>query len=173
MDTTLPTVIAAGKHIRLMRRGNWEYAERSEITGIVAIIAITDDGNLILVEQYRPPVNQNVIELPAGLVGDMPGKEHEELLAAARRELLEETGYDAEQTALLATGPVSAGISTEIISLVRATKLTKIARGGGIDNEQITIHLIPVAKARRRLAEFATDGPLVDLKIYAALNFLG
>src|SRR5436190_21784999 len=88
-------VLYEGKFRRYVRRGGWEYVARRNVTGIVGIIAVTDDGKLVLVEQFRPPVGKNVIEIPAGLAGDVAGSEHEALAEAARRELLEETGYEA------------------------------------------------------------------------------
>src|SRR5205085_12602765 len=94
-DAPQPTVLYDGKHIQLVRRDRWEYARRKNLTGIVAIVAVTGDGKLILVEQYRPPVGARGIELPAGLAGDAAGEESEALAAAARRELLQETGYGA------------------------------------------------------------------------------
>src|SRR5437868_5276351 len=96
--------IAKGKHLHLVRRGTWEFAHRPNITGIVGIVAVTDDGKLILVEQFRPPVNTAVIELPAGLAGDVAGADDEPLAAAARRELLEETGFDAAEMEELCHG---------------------------------------------------------------------
>src|SRR4051812_3742020 len=108
-----PIVVADGKHIRLMKRDKWVYADRPGIMGIVAIVAITDDNQVLLVEQYRPAVDRRVIELPAGLVGDVPGEEHESLVSAARRELLEETGYEARDVWELAAGVPSAGMSSE------------------------------------------------------------
>ena len=64
---------------------------------MVAIIAVTDEDKLLLVEQHRPPVNQTVLELPAGLVGDLSDHPMEDLEQAAQRELLEETGYRAKR----------------------------------------------------------------------------
>src|ERR1700759_4607932 len=92
-----PTTVYDGKYIRMVKRGKWEYAARKGVSGIVAIIAVTDDGKLVLVEQYRAPVGKRGIELPAGLAGDVAGQEDEELAAAAGRELLEETGYEASR----------------------------------------------------------------------------
>src|SRR5688572_20554979 len=111
-----PTTIAEGKRVRLVRRADWEYVTRKKASGIVAILAVTDDGKLVLVEQYRPPVAKSVIELPAGLVGDEAGHEQEALSDAARRELLEETGYEAAAMEFLAEGAPSAGITDEIIT---------------------------------------------------------
>jgi ADP-ribose pyrophosphatase len=166
-----PTILANGKYLRLMRRGTWEYADRFGITGIVGIVAVTDEGKLLLVEQYRPAIDKYVIELPAGLVGDEPGQERESLLVAARRELQEETGYHADSLSLLAAGPTSAGISSEIITLVRATKLRKVTAGGGVEGEAIVVHEIPLTLVAVRLKEWIAEGKLVDLKVYAAQLF--
>src|SRR5262245_57499864 len=86
-----------GKHLRVRQSGRWEYVERTKSLGGVVIVAVTDDHKLLLVEQYRVPMAKAVIELPAGLAGDVEGSETEELVAAARRELLEETGYEASE----------------------------------------------------------------------------
>ena len=110
------------------------------VTGIVAIIAVTDDGKLLLVEQDRPPVGRRVIELPAGLAGDENGAEHEDLATAARRELREETGYDAAEMVRVAAGPPSAGMTDEVITLFRARGLRKVDDAGGVGSEQITLN---------------------------------
>src|SRR4029077_15818727 len=106
--------------------------------GIVASVAVTDEGNVLLIEQSRPPVNKRMIELPAGLAGDIVGQETEELAAAARRGLLEETGYEAKEMTSLAEGGSSGGITDEIITLFRATGLRRVGPAAGDGNEQIT-----------------------------------
>src|SRR4051812_13057290 len=112
-----PEVIAQGKFVRLIKRGKWEYASRTKVTGGVGIVAVTHDGKLILVEQDRPAIQKRVIEIPAGLAGDEDGMESEDLAAAAKRELLEETGYEAAAMEYLCEGPPSAGINDEIITM--------------------------------------------------------
>jgi ADP-ribose pyrophosphatase len=160
-----------GKHIRMVSRGNWEYAERKNVTGIVAIIAVTAEGKLLLVEQYRPPVGKNVIELPAGLAGDIAGQESEAMVAAARRELLEETGYEAAEMTFLGDGTASAGIVDEIISLFRASGLKKTGDGAGDGEEQLTLHEVPVGEVLTWLDDRRREGKLVDLKVYGGLYF--
>jgi len=88
-------VLYQGRHVDFVKVGNWEFADRPAISGIVAIAAVTPEGEALFVEQFRPPVGKLVIELPAGLAGDVSGSEKEELAEAAKRELLEETGYEA------------------------------------------------------------------------------
>ncbi|MEM7699899.1 MAG: NUDIX hydrolase, partial [Verrucomicrobiota bacterium] len=85
--------LVSGRFIDLCRTARgWEYATRSNAKGCVAILAETDDKRVVLVEQFRPPVGKRVIELPAGLAGDIPLQEEEPLVVAAKRELKEETG---------------------------------------------------------------------------------
>jgi ADP-ribose pyrophosphatase len=164
-------VVADGKHIALVRRGGWEFAKRKGISGIVGIVAVTDDGKLVLVEQERPPVAARVIELPAGLAGDAEGHEGEDLEVAARRELLEETGYAARTMQRVAAGAASAGMTDELITLFRATGLTKVGPGGGDGAEQITVHEIALEQVERWLAARERDRLLIDLKVYAGLYF--
>ena len=161
-----------GRHIRLVARNGWEYAERKSVTGIVGIVAVTDDNKLILVEQFRVPLQKNVIELPAGLAGDVAGSEHEPLAAAAKRELLEETGYTAQEMESLSEGAVSAGITDEIITLFRARGLEKTSGGGGDGSENITVHTIDLAAVPRWLEERRKGGAAVDWKVYAGMYFL-
>jgi ADP-ribose pyrophosphatase len=72
-------VLLDGKFLRYVRRGNWEFVQRKKVTGIVGIVAITAARKLLLVEQYRVPLKRNVIEIPAGLAGDVAGHETEPL----------------------------------------------------------------------------------------------
>ena len=163
--------VAEGKFIRLVRQGKWEYVKRKGIAGIVAIVAVTDDRKIILVEQDRPPVGKRVIELPAGLAGDVAGHEDEELAAAARRELLEETGYEAREMTRVAEGAASAGISDEVITLFLATGLRKTGEGKGDGSEEIALHEVPVDRVVQWLDARVREGKLVDLKLYSGLFF--
>jgi ADP-ribose pyrophosphatase len=159
------------KYLRLVRNDGWEFVQRKNVSGIVGIIALTNDRKLILVEQYRVPVGKNVIEIPAGLAGDSPSTRNEDLAIAATRELEEETGYRASRMIRLATGTASAGLCDEIITLFRADGLQKVHAGGGDDSENITVHEIPVDQVETWLREQTAQNRLVDLKVYSALYF--
>lgn len=163
--------LGEGKFVRLVVADGWEYAERKNVTGIVTIAAEVA-GRIVLVEQYRPPLRANVIELPAGLAGDVPGSADEGLELAARRELDEETGYRAAKWERLFEGPLSAGMTTEVVTFYRATGLTKVGAGGGEGSEQITVHEVPLAEADEWLAAQSGAGKLVDPKVYAGLYAL-
>ena len=158
-----------GSHLDLVMRGHWEFVQRKNITGIVCIVALTDDGKIVLVEQYRPPVAGRVIELPAGLVGDGPGREAEPLESAARRELIEETGYDAGRIEQVFDGVPSAGLCDEHITFFLATELTKVGPGGGDHNEDITVLEAPLDGLLDYLDARVRTGVKVDAKIFSPL----
>ena len=170
-QATTKRVITPGKHVNFVSRNGWEYVERPKITGIVGIIAVTDDRKLVLIEQYRPPVDKRVIEIPAGLAGDVAGQETEELAAAAKRELLEETGYEATRMRQVGAGASSAGITDEIITLFLATGLKKTGDGKGDGSEDLTLHEVPLGQVKSWLDEQTNSGLLIDLKVYGGLYF--
>jgi ADP-ribose pyrophosphatase len=163
--------LGAGKRLRLVSDHGWEYVERVGSSGVVSIVAVTDAGELMLTEQVRRSVGGPVIDLPAGLVGDEQGLRHEDFLAAARRELLEETGFAARRFVLLGESPTSPGLTSETVVFVRALGLKKVAGGGGIDNEQITVHCVELTRAAAWLRRRAKAGAQVDVKTYAGLYF--
>ncbi len=173
MKAPEPEVIMLdGNYLQAVRVGRWEYVRRKNTTGIVLIVALTPANELIFVEQFRPPVNARVIELPAGLAGDIEGQEHEALAVAAARELEEETGYRAARIEMLTHGPVSAGLTSEVVTFFRAFDLERVSDGGGDHNEDIEVHRIPLSEVPGWLHERQRGGTAVDSKVYAALYFL-
>lgn len=161
-----------GRFLRLKSRNGWEYCERVNVSGVVVVIALSDAQEIILIEQYRPPVQQTVIEWPAGLVGDEAQARDESIELAAIRELEEETGFRAGSIERLCRGPSSAGMASEVLHFVRAHDLRQTGLGGGVDNESIKVHLIPLIQARQWLEEKQDSGTLIDPKVYAGLYFL-
>lgn len=161
-----------GKFLSLIKEGHWEYAERVNATGAAIIVAVTDDQKLLLVEQDRIPVHTRTIELPAGIIGDEVDHSHESQAEAARRELREETGYDAGNIEVLTTGPASSGLTSEVVTLFRASQLRRIGAGGGIAHEQITVHEVALSEIDTWLAAKAQSGILIEPKVYAGLYFL-
>lgn len=161
-----------GRWLRLRRRGTWEFVERVNPQGAVIVVAVTADDEVVFVEQFRVPLGQRTIEMPAGLVGDLAGNEDEGLLASAARELEEETGYRAARLEIVMGGPSSAGMSTELMTFVRAFGLTRVGDGGGDASEQIIVHRVPRARCAEFLAQAMADGYAIDPKLYAGLYFL-
>ena len=165
--------IQKGEYLQFIKKGHWEYIERINCSGVVIIIAVTNDNKLLLVEQYRIPVENRVIELPAGLAGDIKNKQHEKLEEAAERELIEETGYKAKKMSIITTGPPSAGLSSEMITFIQAQDLEKVSCGGGDHTESILLHEVPLSIIEKWLKEKTKQGMLIDPKIYTGLYFLG
>src|SRR3982751_1537636 len=168
-----PRILAKGRYLTLVDDNGWEYVTRTSVTGVVVIVAVTTDEKLVLVEQYRPAVRKRVIELPAGLVGDIDGQREESMLDAAARELEEETGYQAGALRLLFEGPIAVGVSDEVVSFFLASGLTRVGAGGGDETEDITVHEVPLAELKAFLSARAAAGLGVDLKIYAGLFAAG
>lgn len=151
------------------REHGWEYVRRRGTSGVVCIVAVTDDGELVLVEQLRPAVGTTVIEMPAGLAGDIAGSEDEDLADAARRELREETGYACTKMRWIGKGPSSAGLTSEIIDFYLATGLDRQGEGGGDETEAIEVHHVKLAELRSWLSACEARGALVEPKIYSGL----
>ncbi len=147
----------------------WEYVTRPNAKGCVAILAVTEDKRVVLTEQFRPPVGKMVIELPAGLAGDIPYQEQEPLVVAAKRELKEETGYEAKNWTILGEGPSSAGLTNEFNSIFYATGLTKMTDGGGVGGEEIKVHYVAMSDVAGWCERRQSEGKMVDFKIFAAL----
>jgi ADP-ribose pyrophosphatase len=157
-----------GKYLRMLVRGQWEYAQRTHGEGMaVIIIALTPDDDLLFVEQRRIPIDAKTIEMPAGLVGD--DHANDTLEDAARRELIEETGWQAGKVEVLLVGPTSAGMSSERIAFVRATGLTRVGAGGGVAGEDIIVHAVPRVDAPRWLMQKSREGYELDLKLWGGL----
>ena len=157
-----------GQWLRLVQIGHWESCERTHGQGMaVIVIAVTPNDDVLFVEQYRIPLGARTIEMPAGLVGD----DHAEdtLIEAARRELIEETGWSAGKVDVLLTGPTSSGMSNERIAFVRARVLVKVGEGGGVNDEHIIVHAVPRTQAPAWLMQKQAEGFELDLKLWAGL----
>ena len=161
-------ILYQGDWLRLVKRGQWESCERVHGQGMaVIIIAVTPADEVLFVEQYRVPLGARTIEMPAGLVGD--DHAHDTLEDAARRELVEETGWQPGNVEVLLVGPTSAGMSNERIAFVRAGDLVKVGAGGGVDNEDIIVHAVPRSEAPEWLVRKRAEGFELDLKLWAGL----
>ncbi len=161
--------LGEGAFLGLYASGHWEYAARTNSTGAVGVLPLTDHGEIILVEQFRIPVAKRVIEIPAGIAGDEDDFCGESLAETAARELLEETGYRAARVEPLMTSPTSAGMTTEMVSLFVATGLTREHEGGGTHQEDIVVHRVLLTELDAWLIQQQENGLMVDLKIHACL----
>jgi ADP-ribose pyrophosphatase len=172
-DASAPVeTLYEGRWLSLRKRGRWEYAERNNPGGAVIILAVTPEDKVLFVEQYRVSILQNTIEMPAGLVGDLPGQDDEDILLAAQRELEEETGYRCERVEFIHQGPSSSGMSTEMIAFARARDLHRVGPGGGDESENIVVHEVPRSVAGAWLFARAAEGYSIDPKLFAGLWFI-
>jgi ADP-ribose pyrophosphatase len=147
-----PQIMWSGRFIQAVKAGRWEYVRRCGVCGAVGIVAVTRDRKLVLVRQYRPPV----------------GQEAEELVTAARRELLEETGYRAAHWRPLLEGVTTAGLADESVTLFLATGLAKVGPGGGDEHEEIAVHEVALEGFETWVRAATEDGSKVDVKVYLA-----
>ncbi len=158
----------AGKYIVAKRRGPWEYVGRARGIGAAVILAI-DDGHVLLVEQWRVPLQARCLELPAGLVGDEV--EGEDVATSAAREFEEETGYRADRIEIAGTFASSPGMVSETFTLVRAHGLTRVGEGGGVPGEDIVVHRVALAEVTAFIADKRREGVVIDVKLLALLQF--
>jgi ADP-ribose pyrophosphatase len=155
-----------GRFIAAKRRGKWEYVSRTRNVSAAVILAI-DEGKVVLVEQYRVPLSADCLELPAGLIGD--DVEGEDAAIAAIRELEEETGYRAERMVDLGRFHASPGMSSEGFTLLRAEGLSRVGEGGGVEGEDIVVHLVPLDEVPGFIRAKRAEGCAMDVKLLLLL----
>ncbi len=163
-------VMWQGRFITARRKGKWEYVSRARGIRAAVILAIDDDGHVILVEQFRVPLGRPCIELPAGLVGDHDDTAGEDDSAAAARELEEETGYRAERMDVIGEFWSSPGMVSESFTLLRAHGLTRVSAGGGTEGENITVHRIKLSDVPDALKAWRRQGYAIDVKLLMLLG---
>ena len=161
-------VMWEGKFVRALRRGKWEYASRARDIGAVVILA-EYEGKVILVDQPRVAPDCRCLELPAGLVGDQDPNATVETTAIT--ELEEETGFTAERLERLGEFYSSPGMLSEGFTIVRAHGVTQIGQGGGDENEDINVHLVPRADIPNFIEQKRAEGFGIDAKLLLLLSF--
>jgi ADP-ribose pyrophosphatase len=155
-----------GRYLAVKRRGKWEYVARTRGISAAVILAV-DEGEVILIEQYRVPLGCNCLELPAGLIGDEAEGEAAE--AAAIRELEEETGYRAEKMTDLGRFHSSPGMVSEGFTLLRAEGVTRAGAGGGVEGEEIVVHHVKLGEVPDFVAMKRQEGCAIDVKLLLLL----
>ncbi len=159
-------VLFEGRHMVFLRRDGWEYVEHRTAPEAAMIVAITAREEIVLAEEYRPPLDAPVVSLPAGLIGDEGPEDAEN---AARRELREETGHEAPALEFLARGPGSAGQSSEMVSFFLARPAARVADQAAHDVGKIRVHVVPIAGLSAWACRREAEGAMMDPKIWAGL----
>ncbi|AYV66933.1 ADP-ribose pyrophosphatase [Niallia circulans] len=132
--------------------------------GAVAVIAITDDNKLVMVEQYRKPLEKVIVEIPAGKL-----EKDEEPALCARRELEEETGYECESLELVSSFYTSPGFADEIIHVYVAKGLKQKENAAGLDEDEfVNVLEITLDEA----LEFIKEKRIFDAKTIFGVQYL-
>jgi ADP-ribose pyrophosphatase len=145
---------------------NGKIAKRELIKhpGAVAIIAITDENKIVMVEQYRKALEQTIIEIPAGKLerGEQPD-------VCAKRELEEETSYECESLELLNSFYTSPGFANEIVHVFLAKGLTKMEDAAGLDEDEfVNLMELTIEEALQAIE----DKKIYDAKTIFAVQYL-
>ena len=159
-------VVWTGNYIVAKRRGRWEYVGRARGIGAAVILAV-EDGHVLLVEQWRVPLQRRCLELPAGLVGDETVGE--DVDASAARELEEETGWRPDRIEIVGEFASSPGMVSETFTLVTAHGLTRVSDGGGVAGEDIMVHRVALDAVVDFIATKRADGCAIDVKLLLLL----
>jgi ADP-ribose pyrophosphatase len=130
---------------------------------VVAVVPVLDDGDtVVLVRQYRGPLDREVEEIPAGLC-DIPGEAPEQ---TARRELAEEVGLEAGHLELLVAFHPSPGFSDQFVRVYLATELTEVAPDRqGVEEAHLEVTTLSLAELEGAIAA----GRLEDAKTLIGL----
>ncbi|MDE3839478.1 ADP-ribose pyrophosphatase [Bacillus methanolicus] len=132
--------------------------------GAVAVIAITNENKIVMVEQYRKPLEKSIVEIPAGKL-----EKGEDPRVTALRELEEETGYECEQMEWLISFATSPGFADEIIHLYVAKGLSKKENAAGLDEDEF-VDLIELTLDEA--LQYIKEKRIYDSKTVIAVQYL-
>ena len=178
MEITKKEIVFEGEHLRFVNKhfktgsiveGIWETIERKNIynNGAVVIVALTRERELILERNWRAALESFVIQLPAGLC-DKEGESEEE---AARRELLEETGYKAEKLISVITTPICPVLTSTRANHFFAPEVEFVGQESKDICEEIEVLKVPLGKLDDFLLNLPQDTEL-DLRVPGILSIL-
>lgn len=153
-------------HVEEVELPNGKTSKREIIKhpGAVAIIALTDDNKIVMVEQYRKALERTIVEIPAGKL-----EKGEEPAVCARRELEEETGYVCEKLELLVSFYTSPGFADEIVHVYMATGLTQKEDSAALDEDEfVNLEELTLDEA----IQYIKEQKIYDAKTIYAVQYL-
>ena len=146
-----------------LENGNTAMREVVEHPGAVGIVALKENGDIVMVKQYRKAVEQVLLELPAGKL-----EQGEDPADCAARELTEETGYTAGDLRYLVSFYTSPGFSNEVMHMFLATGLREGENDPDDDEMVKTVEISP-----DRAMDMILEGEIKDGKTIAGILLLG
>ncbi|SFA97644.1 MULTISPECIES: NUDIX hydrolase [unclassified Bacillus (in: firmicutes)] len=132
--------------------------------GAVAVIALTDDNKIVMVEQYRKALERTLVEIPAGKL-----EKGEDPKLCAMRELEEETGYESETLDWLISFYTSPGFADELVHLYVAKGLKKKENAAGLDEDEF-VELVELTLDQA--IKYVKEQKIYDAKTAFAVNYL-
>ncbi|HEY2419927.1 MAG TPA: NUDIX hydrolase [Neobacillus sp.] len=153
-------------HLQDVELPNGKQSKREIIKhpGAVAIIAITDDNKIVMVEQYRKALERTIVEIPAGKL-----EKGEEPSFCAKRELEEETGYECKSLELLTSFYTSPGFADEIVHVFLAKGLTKKENAASLDEDEF-VNLVELTLEDS--LRYIKEQKIYDAKTMFAVQYL-
>ncbi|MCH6268392.1 MULTISPECIES: NUDIX domain-containing protein [Neobacillus] len=153
-------------HLQEVELPNGKTSKREIIKhpGAVAILALTPENKIIMVEQYRKALERTIVEIPAGKL-----EKDEEPASCARRELEEETGYVCESLELLTSFFTSPGFADEIVHVYLAKGLTKKEDSAALDEDEfVNLEELTLEEA----LQYVKEQKIYDAKTIYAVQYL-
>lgn len=153
-------------HLQEVELPNGKHSKREIIKhpGAVAIIAVTDNNKIVMVEQFRKALERTIVEIPAGKL-----EKGEEPAACARRELEEETDYVCERLELITSFYTSPGFADEIVHVFLARGLTKKENSAGLDEDEfVNLEELTLEEA----LQYVKEQKIYDAKTIFAVQYL-
>lgn len=144
-----PWLVLRQDHLRLPNGGEIPEYWICEFPPWANVVAVTPDDHVVMIRQYRPGIEAVHFEIPAGVV-DAQDRDFE---AAARRELLEETGYGGGSWSLLTTLSANPALQTNLTYTYLAEGVTRLSNATPESTEDLRVHLVPVAEIARLIDE--------------------
>lgn len=156
-------IIDVNVHTVELPNGRKSSREIVNHSGGVAIIAYKDKDTILLVEQFRKPIEKIILELPAGKI-----EKDEDIELCGIRELEEETGYKAKEFSYLGKMVTSPGFCNEYIYIYKAENLYKGKDNLGDEDEFINVREMKIEKIK----EMIKNGEIIDAKTISAFMLL-
>ncbi len=153
-----------------LQNGKTAYREVVEHFQVSAIVAVDDENKVIIEKQYRYPIGKEIYEIPAGLID-----EGETPIEAAKRELLEETGYAAESWQEITSFYPSAGMHDELVHIFLAKGIKKVAEQQLDNDEVLSFELMDLDELLKKIGkkEIVDGKTVVGLLMYGNMaNYL-